>query len=76
MVTLIDPILSTRPPAYGIELSPLREPESMTDDRMELTAMKHRRSFEWAGHRSALPGVARQMEKYGWTVSIREARPA
>jgi len=75
MVTLIDPILTTRPPADGIELPPLRELESMTDDRMELTALKHRPSFQWTGYRSALPGVARQMEKCGWTVSIHEARP-
>jgi hypothetical protein len=76
MVTLIDPILTTRPPADGIELSPLREPESMTDDPVELMAAKHRRSSEWAGHCSALAGVTRQMEKYGWMVSVRQARPA
>jgi hypothetical protein len=73
MVTLIDPILATKPPPSGIELQPLREPNSMQDDRVELTAVKRSRSFEWAGHRSSLRGVVRQMEHFGWTVSVREA---
>ena len=76
MVTLIDPILTMKPPAEGIELQPLLEPEPMVDDRMELTAVKRNRTFEWAGHRSGLRGIVRQMKQYGWTVSVREARPA
>jgi hypothetical protein len=72
MVTLIDPILTTKPPTGGIELPPLREPDSMAKDRMELTASKHHRSFEWAGHRSGLREIVRQMENSGWTVSVRE----
>jgi hypothetical protein len=76
MVTLIDPILTIKPPEDGIELQPLREPESMVDDRMELTAVKRDRSFEWAGHRSGLRAIVRQMKQFGWTVSVREARPA
>jgi len=32
MVTLIDPILTMKQPAEGIELQPLREPESMVHD--------------------------------------------
>jgi hypothetical protein len=76
MVTLIDPIVQMDPPADGIELPPLRQPESMVDDRMELTAVKRHRTFEWAGHRSGLRGIVRQMKQYGWTVSVREVRPA
>jgi hypothetical protein len=76
MVTLIDPILATKPSPSGIELQPLREPDSMQDDRVELTAVKRNRSFEWAGHRSALRGVVRQMDRFGWTVSVREAGSA
>jgi hypothetical protein len=72
MVTLIDPILVTKPLPSGIELQPLREPESMQDDRMELTAVKRGRSFEWTGRRGTLREIIHQTKRYGWTVSVRE----
>jgi hypothetical protein len=42
------------------------------DDRMVLKAVKHKRSFNWAGSRSALPAIVRQMRKYGWAVTVRK----
>jgi hypothetical protein len=39
---------------------------------MVLTAVKRTKSFGWVGSRSALPAIVRQMEKYGWTVAVRE----
>ena len=96
MLRLIDPILTMRPSPDGIELQPLREPESLDmdspyvpstgstvmtskelaeDSRMVLKAVKRRRSFDWVGSRSALPGTTRQMEKFGWTVTVREESP-
>ena len=43
---------------------------------MVLTAVKRKKRFDWVGSRSAVPAIVRQMEKYGWTVTVREeARP-
>jgi hypothetical protein len=130
MLGLKDPILAQRPPPGGIELPPLREPDSletpdpydpsvaavvmtskefaaarsaalppvpgfdrfvetvahntgpsaeapsaMMDSRMVLKAVKRTRSFDWVGSRSALPEIVRQMETYGWTVTVREEVP-
>jgi hypothetical protein len=61
-----------RRPGMG---QPSGEPAEV-DHRMVLKAVKHKKSFEWVGSRSALPPVIRQMEKYGWAVTVREeARP-
>jgi hypothetical protein len=76
MVTLVDPILSASPKPQGIDLPPLHEPASMIDDRMVVEAVKRDKRFDWAGSRSALREVVRQMEKYGWTVTAREAAAA
>jgi hypothetical protein len=46
--------------------------QAVVDDRMVLTAVKRKKSFGWVGSRSALPAIVRQMEKYGWTVMVRE----
>jgi hypothetical protein len=42
---------------------------------MVLKAVKHKKSFDWVGSRSALPAIVRQMEKYGWAVTVREEGP-
>lgn len=56
---------------------PPGEPEPVeVDSRMVLNAVKHQRSFDWVGSQSALPQIVRQMQKYGWSVTVREERPA
>jgi hypothetical protein len=93
MLRLRDPILQDVPEPDGIELEPLREPDSLEmsspyrpsttavvmtskefaeESRMVLRAVKRDKSFDWVGSRSALPGIVRQMEKFGWTVTARE----
>ena len=43
---------------------------------MVLNAVKRTKSFDWVGSRSALPAIVRQMERYGWTVTVhKEGRP-
>ena len=49
--------------------------ELAEDSRMMLKAVKRKRSFDWVGSRSALPAVVRQLEKFGWTVAVREESP-
>jgi len=48
----------------------------MTDSRMVLKAVKHNKTFDWVGSPSALPGIVRQMEKYGWTVTVHQEKSA
>ena len=45
------------------------------DKRMVLKAVKHKKSFDWVGSRSALPAIVRQMERYGWTVTVHDESP-
>jgi hypothetical protein len=46
-----------------------------SDSRMVLEAVKRDKTFNWVGSRSSLPDILRQMEDYGWTVSVREETP-
>ena len=44
------------------------------DNRMVLKAVKRKKSFDWVGSQAAVPAIVRQMERYGWTVTVREER--
>ena len=45
------------------------------DSQIVLTAVKGKKSFDCVGSPSAVPAIARQMEKYGWAVTVREEGP-
>ena len=51
---------------------PTWDPSVIPASRMTVKALKHSKSFDWVGSRSALLGVVRQLEKYGWKVTVRE----
>jgi len=50
----------------------LTSKEFAPEGRMVLEAVKRKKSFDWTGSRSALPPVVRQLERFGWTVAVRE----
>ncbi len=71
MLTLKDPILTTPPPTDGIELPPLREPESLevstsTAPSAGATVMT---SEELAEARSATPPPLPRFDRFGERVS-------